>query len=841
MANYPQSAVKKFTKPAHREIAVGIVLAYGLFPRTNDGVEKAKRFIASRTTWLAPSELPNYYDEIESDLMTGKETAGIVNIRMILREFYGIPEERDKVIPVEIVKPSNKKETKPTKKEPTTGETQIYKPEDKFVDDVTEKLDKKLEEKSDQILDVVDELIAQQKQAFEDFKRKQQEELEARRKARESANPDQYPKPAGPVEPPVQGPDPMQGPAEPPVQGPKEPPKKTVAPENDEDWESEVPDQLGTKLDELIEQVKNDPLPQPTAKKRRRTRGKSKKLGRKMPRITPSEMGIGESLSEIYQNVIETRQALFNLYKINKERFEFKKSADAKLTQLLKGKAREAALEAEPKEETEGKGKSKDKDKKKKKKDKKQGLLTTMFYAGLAGILAPLILRSVSPFFNKEEEQPPEAPVEETPSEEQPPEIPEAPAPAPEAPAEAPAPAPEAPAPTPLPDTSIPGDYDYKGPALPLKAAATGGEFFKGDKKPLAPIQKSETQNPAVKKLTKPLLDVVTLPQKAGAITLLSLANKILSPFAPLIPGPAKEFINNMFGGIAKAAGIPNFRVELGAEKNIFDAIMGMFGGGDNKNGNSAGGGGGGGAGGGGSSAGGDDLKSFIGGLESGNDYTKLVGGAKDASILDKTIAQLSAEKGDKFAMGRYQIQMASAKDMLKARGIDPTTFKFDQAGQDQIFQMLLDRRGYQDFKSGKMSKEDFAKNLSMEWAALPTDASGRGFYDNVGTNKSLTSWDNTLKALEKDKNEVPPAPPPSGDDALKPPAQKPPIEKGKTFQDQVVETLGLAQKASLMTSPVTAVPAAASMMSDIFKLNSSNNSSSSSESSKNKASQPGL
>jgi len=143
-------------------------------------------------------------------------------------------------------------------------------------------------------------------------------------------------------------------------------------------------------------------------------------------------------------------------------------------------------------------------------------------------------------------------------------------------------------------------------------------------------------------------------------------------------------------------------------------------------------------------------LADFIGKLESGNDYTKMVGGAQDASVLGKTIAELSSEKGDKFAMGRYQIQMATAKDVLKGAGIDASTFKFDQAGQDKIFELLLKRRGIEDFQSGKITKEQFAHNLSKEWAALPKDASGRGYYDGVGTNKSLTSFSSVMGQLDQ-------------------------------------------------------------------------------------------
>lgn len=143
-------------------------------------------------------------------------------------------------------------------------------------------------------------------------------------------------------------------------------------------------------------------------------------------------------------------------------------------------------------------------------------------------------------------------------------------------------------------------------------------------------------------------------------------------------------------------------------------------------------------------------LASFIGGVESGNDYTKLVGGAKDANILNKTVSQLETEKGGQFAMGRYQIQMRTAREVLQKAGKDPSKFKFDQAGQDELFQLLLNRRGYQDFMSGKMKKEDFAKELSKEWAALPKDAGGKSFYAGVGDNKAHRSWGDTLQQLDQ-------------------------------------------------------------------------------------------
>ena len=613
MANIPSKAVKKIKNDFHREIAAGILISYGLFPRTNEGIAAAQRLIAGRDTWLAPSDLPNYYNDIDSDLIMGKETAGIQNIRMLLREFYGLNDTEPKKEPQ--LKPAKPQVNNKPKKEPETPETQIYKPEDKFVDDVTENLDKKLEETSDQMMDVVDALIEKQKKDFEEFKKRQEEERKKKKEELEKGK-SQYQEPIGPAEPPAQksdpnqyqkpiGPEeaPVQGPKEPPVQGPKEPPKKD---EEDDDWESEVADQLGTKLDDLLEDVRKDPLPQPNKKKRRRTRGK-KKLGRKMPKINGSELGISESLSEIYENVVQTREALFKLYKLNKERFEFKKKVDARLSQMMEAKIRERTLES-PKGENEGDGRYSDKDRKKKKK--KKSLLRDSLMAGLKAMLLsvalPAIVSGLGLFFSESAEE--ESREQDAATEEEaqnteiddvadglenpdiPPEEPVLPPPVPEgtdtqppAPADASTPdtttqaAPQ----IQLPDTSIPGDYDYR-PTIP--AAAEGGKYTvkgsTGTKESLKPLQSKDAPKiPAVTKLTKPLTTAISLPQKAATAGMLSFAKSAISPFTALMPKEGVNFINNIFKDISQSSGITGLDLNVGDSKleKLFSDLKSMI------------------------------------------------------------------------------------------------------------------------------------------------------------------------------------------------------------------------------------------------------------------------
>ena len=69
---------------------------------------------------------------------------------------------------------------------------------------------------------------------------------------------------------------------------------------------------------------------------------------------------------------------------------------------------------------------------------------------------------------------------------------------------------------------------------------------------------------------------------------------------------------------------------------------------------------------------------------------------------------------------------------------IDPNE-KFSPQLQDRLATELLNRRGYQDYKAGKLPKSKLIDNLSKEWAALP-NMSGKGSYDGDGLNKANIS-----------------------------------------------------------------------------------------------------
>jgi len=89
----PPEAIKPIISKGGRdstELAVGTLIAYRVVPQTQEGIDKAKKIIANSKEWLVPSTHPEYYNDIDSDLMAGKETPGILAIQNHLKEFYGL-------------------------------------------------------------------------------------------------------------------------------------------------------------------------------------------------------------------------------------------------------------------------------------------------------------------------------------------------------------------------------------------------------------------------------------------------------------------------------------------------------------------------------------------------------------------------------------------------------------------------------------------------------------------------------------------------------------------------------------------------------------------------------
>lgn len=130
-------------------------------------------------------------------------------------------------------------------------------------------------------------------------------------------------------------------------------------------------------------------------------------------------------------------------------------------------------------------------------------------------------------------------------------------------------------------------------------------------------------------------------------------------------------------------------------------------------------------------------------------DYVTMAGGKKAPEITGMTVEQIGKKYGNK-AIGRYQIQYETAIDTLKRAKLNPAEYRFDEAGQDRLYDLLLKQRGkIAEYRAGKISREQVAKNLSTIWAGLPKDASGKSYYEGVGDNKAHVAWQDVLLALE--------------------------------------------------------------------------------------------
>lgn len=135
----------------------------------------------------------------------------------------------------------------------------------------------------------------------------------------------------------------------------------------------------------------------------------------------------------------------------------------------------------------------------------------------------------------------------------------------------------------------------------------------------------------------------------------------------------------------------------------------------------------------------------FISQHESGGNYNAYFAhrtstAALDALTLDEVIALQTSRLiagAASSAIGRYQFLRAtlrSLKDQLELTGAE----YFTPALQDRLGLKLLEARGLDAFKAGRISAAAFADNLAKEWASLPDIETGRSHYAGDGLNASL-------------------------------------------------------------------------------------------------------
>jgi hypothetical protein len=100
-------------------------------------------------------------------------------------------------------------------------------------------------------------------------------------------------------------------------------------------------------------------------------------------------------------------------------------------------------------------------------------------------------------------------------------------------------------------------------------------------------------------------------------------------------------------------------------------------------------------------------------------------------------------------AVGKYQIIQGTLQGLLK-RGVVSPDEKFNASTQDKLATALMQGRGLDQYKAGKIPADAFADSLAKEWASLPT-ASGRSYYAGTGSNKSLVGRDEFMSVFARD------------------------------------------------------------------------------------------
>lgn len=149
----------------------------------------------------------------------------------------------------------------------------------------------------------------------------------------------------------------------------------------------------------------------------------------------------------------------------------------------------------------------------------------------------------------------------------------------------------------------------------------------------------------------------------------------------------------------------------------------------------------------------------FVAGPESGGNYNAFYGnGGSTKDLSTMTVNEVLAWQKSRTdggspssATGRYQFMRKTLTGLRDELGLTGNE-KFTPQLQDNLALALLRRRGYDKFRTGKMTTEQFAENLALEWAGLPSLQTGRSAYDGDGLNKSGVSTGRVRSVLDKAK-----------------------------------------------------------------------------------------
>ncbi|MBI3889405.1 hypothetical protein HY312_02425 [Candidatus Saccharibacteria bacterium] len=154
------------------------------------------------------------------------------------------------------------------------------------------------------------------------------------------------------------------------------------------------------------------------------------------------------------------------------------------------------------------------------------------------------------------------------------------------------------------------------------------------------------------------------------------------------------------------------------------------------------------------------DLLSTIAKVESKGNYNAYFGNATNAEVIFTAMPvrdvlawqnEFIAQGNASSAVGRYQFVNTTLSELVTQLRIDSSTL-FDKQLQDKLAVALLERRGLQAYISKQITRDEFAHNLSMEWAALPRvigDNPNQSYYEGDGLNQARLSIDEIYAGID--------------------------------------------------------------------------------------------
>lgn len=101
---------------------------------------------------------------------------------------------------------------------------------------------------------------------------------------------------------------------------------------------------------------------------------------------------------------------------------------------------------------------------------------------------------------------------------------------------------------------------------------------------------------------------------------------------------------------------------------------------------------------------------------------------------------QRRARRDSSGAIGRYQFIPATLQLAIRRSRLDPNTTRFSPAVQDQLANILLDRRGARQYFANPTPEnlQRFQQGLAQEWASVPSPLTGRSHYHGIQRNRSF-------------------------------------------------------------------------------------------------------